>query len=597
MENIEDFKNLKGNRDTYINSFQLACWNMDIESALKYALKAYYLDSETRDIIIKTIFIVCIRDKGLKSPDLFLQVYQLLVIILKKDDPVEEENNPEEKWAIVSEHPLYSVSSKGKIKLTKNDKTVPAVKNKKKLALEIAENDLINIDILVATAFVENENSYKEIQHLNGNLIDSNFKNLKWTEKEKKPAKNVATLEPILLLNSEELTSDPVRLSFVYRFFLAVRIVASAPCSNSNDYALNLFSEIVKDDDDEKSYIEEYGPIEDVKVHFNTAISDKNIADSIYYAKVLYNYSEQIQKKLKWTKVKKPYVEIWDVFTTIMKSAPLHIKTYLRCLRDLATSPNWVEDEMNQLLYIHFIHMFCLDPISSNINTKVGTLKHTVETPYGEIRGAFNTDFMVKKIIKKKRIYEAKIDINTETLLFPVNIDEIIIEPRFHKIDLKHESDSKELFLDTYNELEDDVKESDPDSEIPEDAVSYIRKKFEITQDSSPYNNLAIFYLYFSLREDLEDLEDLLGSPDEFFEESINPFDKDSDLVDTEFLSFKPYLLDLIKDDDDLTPQTKEQILISVLPKTVYQKKSNSSISYRTLKNDREGITITLKKR
>lgn len=587
LDQISSLDELEKNESLYIGLFQEACLEMNTNKALDYALKAYLCGDISRERIIKEVFVVCVRDKGLANPNLFPQIYQLLSVVMKRGSEEDEkkEDIEEEEWVLLDDYENYSFSSYGRLKM--NDEIIPPVKNGKKLALRVDTDVFLDIDILVATTFVSNTEGYKIVHHINGDLSDSRYNNLEWV---KKVPKVLPELQPIIKLRPEQITRDTDLSSYVYRFMLAVWLVASSPCSSVNDYASYLFEDIL---DTEEEYVTEFGNVEEVKIKFHTAVSSKNIADSLYYSKVLTNHPDELKKSVPWKKVKKPYIAIWDTFSVILKNSPSHIKIYLKCMIDLATSEIWVDDERHNFFHIHFIHMFCLDPITLNLNFNKGLKKRPIQTKWGEIKGTFVKDFIEATYKNKKRTYEAKIESDVEPVLFPINIESILLEPRDEKYHEVSNIDENILELnDTFLSIYENIlsTENDVSTIIKIDVLPYITNKIQKVEEFAMYSELSLFYLFFAFHENAK-IHDFIQNHFEDFSEifQTNPFDCESDLHGTYFISFVPYLL-------ELTKCTENSLFYrALLPKNKEKEKYKSSLDYRTVTNNYKGITVTKK--
>ena len=582
IDKISSLEELEKNELLYIGLFQEACLEMNIYKALDYALKAYLCGDVSRERIIKEIFVVCVRDKGLANPNLFPQIYQLLSVVMKRgseDEDEKKEDIEEEEWVHLEEYENYSFSSYGRLKM--DDEIIPPVKNGKKLALRV-DDDLFDIDVLVATTFVTNTNDYPIVHHINGDLSDSRYNNLKWV---KKIPKILPELQPIIKLKPEQITGDGNRSSYFYRFMLAVRLVASSPCSSVNDYASYLFEDIV--DTEEEEFVTKFGSLENAKINFHTAVSSKNIANSLYYARILTNHPEELKKSVSWKKVKNPYIAIWDVFSVILKNSPSHIKIYLKSIRDLATSETWVDDERHNFFHIHFIHMFCLDPITLNLNFQKGLKKRPIQTGWGEIKGTFIKDFIEATYKNKKRTYDAKIDSDIEPVLFPINIESILLEPRDESFNIDENiSDLNDTFISIFENIL--LTGNDVSTTIKINVVHYVTNKIQKVNEFDMYSELSLFYLFFAFHEHVDIhnfIESHFGDVSELFQ--TNPFDCKSDLHGTYFISFAPFL-------SELTNCTEGSLFYrALLPKNKEKEKFKSTLDYRTVTGNYKGIKVT----
>jgi uncharacterized protein YjiK len=98
----------------------------------------------------------------------------------------------DEEWREIRDFPLYSVSSRGRVKSLKRNKEaqlkVVAVLNKYKhptsFHVLLYKNNAIcanNDRFLVAEAFLPNPHGYKFVTHINGDKGDNCVSNLQWS--------------------------------------------------------------------------------------------------------------------------------------------------------------------------------------------------------------------------------------------------------------------------------------------------------------------------------------------------------------------------------------------------------------------------------
>ncbi len=601
------------------SAFQRSCRLCEPENALLYSLEAYFVGGQQRRSIIDRVISVSLEDKGLANTLLFAQVYQLLVPLLKREE-VEleeklEEQREKEKWKSVPFNTNYGASTLGNIRLNKTHAILSPKRVGSNFVVKFGENSY-NVDYVVATTFIDNPKELNFVQHNDGNMSNNRVDNLRWVSKLRRTPqkKKYETLKPFFIVPEDSQTDDEDRLSYIYRFAVAVWLTAISPTSRANDWASELFSDQIDEsatkNEEIKDYLEEHGTPEDVKIEFMEALKLRNLADSLYYGKVLFYHPTPIQKKIPWTSVKSGVACIWDCFYILTGGAPAHIRNYVDKMAELATWERWVDSDRSKLLYIQCIHMICLDGFSLYINSEI-TKPQEVETPWGTIEGTFTSDFKKKLLngsIKlseengRKFLYENKPGAEVEEILFPFDIDKKdktpVIDPKFN-VDT----------LTFYNIVEDEIQEF-PDFnpffqsvidgdvlEIPDEALNkntaagrgknreikyFITVSADLKNEDPFYKPLSLFYLYFvyyNMAEIFDSIIEKYGEPEEYFSsiDYPNPFDPASDLTNTRFRTFKPYINELLGTEGEITAFT---------PITPSRKRANKTVStfhYRTI--------------
>ena len=407
-------------------AFQYACRNCDPESALRYALEAYYNGGIQRIDIITKLFIICLQDKGLANTCLFIQIFQLMVPLLtRKEDEKSfiEDNSPDEEWKKIELHPTYKVSNLGKFK-TKEGKLL-MVTRKEKYNYVLLDNNYFRTDALVANAFLTKRSKLHFIEHIDGDFTDDSVQNLKWVAEEpdenktKKKKNKPSPFQYFVKIDYDDLNKNPDRLTYIYRFAMAVWMLAVSPSSNTCSYSILLDDDISAEEPD--SYSKEYGFPEKCRSYLYNALIERNLRDCLYFCKVLHYHPVEIEEKLKWTSIRESYIYIWDCFKSVCDKAPNHIAKYMSTMLSLGISPGWGKEDISRLLYSYFVHMWCLDPIAIYISDKDNT--RTYHWNKEPIIGSFTYDFLrpgsAKKILGKWAS-ATSVD-KQEELLFPIN--------------------------------------------------------------------------------------------------------------------------------------------------------------------------------
>ena len=194
--------------------------------------------------------------------------------------------------------------------------------------------------------------------------------------------------------------------------------------------------------------------------------------------------------------------------------------------------------------------------------------------------------------MSKKHHYTVNIDLDTTTLLFPINLKDIIIDPKNNNYDNKKYPKMISLIKKSYNtlrkctELKNLVKEKEFDEKISDEEYIFTHK-LNNTEEDVEYLPITIFYLYFVYFND-EEYNDLLEkkylTKDEFFEsvEYPNPFIPTNDLKETKIISFKPFLLNLCESEFD---ESTQKMCTATLPSERHLQ-NNSTLDYDMLRND-----------
>ncbi len=595
-------------------AFRKACRMCDPENALYFALDLYYNGGYQREKIIEEIFIAVLEDKGMSNTILFPQVYQLLVPLMKrKEKEAEEELEYEheiEEWKIISKtfnlSKDYTVSTQGRIKLKNTIIFDPDKPNKAQIKngfniVKISEKEY-KVEEIVALTFVENTSGGDYIQHIDGNTLNDKAYNLTWTKQitKNKLKQKKEILSLLLTINPDDVINDPDRLSYIYRFAIAVWLVANSTSCRVNAIAHELFRDEILDFDDEdelEKFLEKNETPEYNRGEFMKGLLQKNLADCLFYSNILYYHPSKRDITISLSKNKKAFVYIWECLTEASKKAPSYMVKYLDSMRELALSPNWENKNKAYLLHIHFIHLWCLDPISAFVTNSKDVPKRIAVIEISrdekvEIKGAFTPDFFQKlgttsfRRGRKKRL--AKLNLEVEPLLLPIDLKILIQEPKNRDIetlsyfDIK---DEEETEFPNFNDIFQYVLEKDVPNE-----EEYLRDNddsilsdidIHVEYEDKLWKPLYVFYLFFAYFNDFiisEALIERYGDVDEYFESENypNPFDVKANLTETEFSSFQPYIYDLlnfqgdIKLYSDITPMRKREM-------------NTSTLSYRTI--------------
>ena len=615
----------ENNIDQTILAFRRACQQNDSEKAITYGLDLYFSSEKIRQLIIREIFISILEDKSLANTALFPQVYQLLVLLIKREENEEKEElkkQEKEQWKTISkdfdvDDKEYSVSTKGRIRFNDSKKRENFLKKEISGSYHYVNlNDKkINVDQIVAKTFLDNKNESEFVQHIDGNPLNDEVSNLKWVKSENaKITKNKKEpLQQYNVIKENQKTDDEDRQSYIYRFILAIYLITLSDSIQILPEAYDLFKDnIDKILEDEINVID---TPEKYRDEFEKALNDKNLANCLYYSNILYYHpDEKNEKNIKiiWGKSKKAYSYIWELFNKVTGrntnkkngKAPEHIIDYLHSLSELALHPEWENDkEKSYLLHIYFIHLWCLDPISAFVSAK--TQEREVEIPqFGKITGSFSSDFAIRN---KSTLYKrvAKLDLEIDIFLFPVNLIYLIkqIEPLNESVNedfefIEFNDQIKNVIGGKFDKPQDYLEETDSN---------------ELKNEDQIWQPLYIFYKFFANydnRKQIIYIREKFGTEEEFFKNVSypNPFnidvlllkkkdlslaDVESTLTDTEFISFRPYILKLLGYIDDNSFE-------NIHPETKVKKDSISTLSFRTIPSPIRNISpivITIKER
>lgn len=552
-------------------AFQYACRNCDPESALQYALEAYYSGGEQRMDIITKLFVVCLQDKGLANTCLFIQIFQLMVPLLtRKEDEKSfvDDNSPDEEWKKIKTHSGYKVSNLGKFK-NPNGKLM-IVTRKEKYNYVLIEGTYLRTDHLVAEAFLSKRDELNFIQHIDGDFTDDSVTNLKWSNEDsdeneiKKKKNKKLPFRYFEEIDYDNLNENPDRLTYIYRFAMAVWMLAISPSSRTIAHSILLDDDIIREVSEENtgSYSRKYGHPEQCRSYLQDALSEKNLRDCLYWSKVLHYHPEKIEEKLKWTSIRKAYIYVWDTFKFVCEKAPNHISEYMDSMLSIGISSGWGEEDRSRLLYSYFIHMWCLDPIAVYVTNKNNTKKYYWGNH--DFVGSFSYDFLQpgagKKILGKwSNATTLKED---EELLFPLDYG-VYFEPTSKKslryIDTvegkkKRFPDFKPYFksiAEGKEKLTIPKKLRKKVTTLDRDINYTIINKLNLEREEEKWIPLSVFYGYLIFYDDQDIIESLstkYGTIEEFFNryDYPNPFNPDSDISKTEFISFKNVILRVI---------------------------------------------------
>jgi hypothetical protein len=105
----------------------------------------------------------------------------------------------------------YAINCEGKVKNIKTQKILKADNNKGYLRVSLSKNNIVKrylVHRLVAQTFIENKYNKKYVNHIDGNKINNNVKNLEWvtaSENELHSYKYLNKINPQkkLILNAE----------------------------------------------------------------------------------------------------------------------------------------------------------------------------------------------------------------------------------------------------------------------------------------------------------------------------------------------------------------------------------------------------------
>lgn len=607
----EKSKNTYKNLDTeeVFSSFKYSCRLCDTENATKYALDLYLSNDLNRDRIIKELFVVALSDKGIANTILYPQLYQLLAPLINRkeketvEDIIDEE---EEKWLYYDDSEEFSVSNKGNV-VDYDGNDIEMTYIGPFLTFKFGK-ETYYLGNTVAKLFVKNKQQYKFIKYKDGNRENNNYKNLIWTKKYNSSLKvKKLPLEEFFIVNPDEIVDDDDMNSYILRFLTAVHLVASSESCKINTWCLDLFSDEIESDietdEDEEKFKETHGSPEFNRDLFKTAIENKNIANALYHARVLSFHPSVAIEKTTYGKIKASYSYIWDTFNIVCKNAPIHVKHYLNMYINLSKHPDWSMQESNRLLYIQFIHMWCLDPITAHLRNKKGDKEKTLETPWGQISGFFSNDFI--KRVKSERTmnednkwskstfkYHADIG-DLEPLLFSIDVADRLIEPSqiptmsqdgevygYEYVDTWENSilDFPDFVEVIENFIDDDeykVGEIEPENmKEGEKLEFYIRSNSKIERVNKFWYPLSVFYLFFNYYNSpgaMRVIEEIYDTRENFFKNEMypNPFVEKTDITETEYLSFKPYIGQLLRLGlehnlyTDMTPKERQKVKLT----------------------------------
>jgi hypothetical protein len=567
--------------DKLIDAFRQSCGLGEKEKALSYALEIYFMGGVYRENIVIEAFYTAIRDVGISNAELFPQIYQLLVPIITRYEELDHEK--EEVPVEIDGHEGYFVTSHGRIL---NDHTSEIVKldNSGTNTMVEIEGVRYRVENLVAEHFLKKKSKeHIFIKHRNKDKHDNRSENLAYmkSEKEKpKPGWEISIKPFVLFAEDDVISKEDDKSSYIWRFASAIWLIASSPKSKLNGSAMDVF-DIDKSEDNDEKYLEKYGTLDENKTLLKKSFVQKNIADCLYYSKVIFGFKGQLRRKLPWTKSKETVVQIWDVFKTETVNAPEHVGYYLKLLHRIALHDYFVEDERSKLFYIHFIHMWCLDPITAHIKFNKGGQVNKLKTPWGAIGGVFTRDFIerVSEVIpgqegrfkKRKHTYHAKID-ELEPIIFPIEIVKKIIDPKEANVPFVYTDviDGEVLEFPDFNEhFEDVIQGNVPD--LPEEDENMELFGTTLEDEEEFYTPFDMFYIYFANINDNEVLEIINEEKKDTIQEYFdsvdypNPFIQGADLSETEYLSFGPHIAKALKFCDvgknycEVTPSLRKQ--------------------------------------
>lgn len=633
------------------SAFQYACRTCNAEVALRFALEAYFTGGDHRKEIITTLFMVTFEDKGLANTMLFTQVFQLMIPLFTREwdeRPLEEKLGPED-WKVISDYNKYEISSLGRVRKKKETKLLRITKRGgyNYVTLDLTP---VRVDFLVGEAFVKRKKEGDTIlEHLDNDLTNDVKANLYWVSMfGRRPAQKEEFVEfrYIKKIKYDNLDRNPDRLSYIYRFALAVWLIALSPTTRVNAWATIIYHDVaaVNEDDNEAvtDYIERFGNCDNCREDLFEALTDKNMAECLRCAKILHYHPQPITlRTFKWARsrdeegkierINHACVYIWDGFTKVA-SKVAHVIPYLESMRSLAMTEAWRYNDRSRLLYAHFIHMWCMDPITAYADMKRDT--RTLVWGEQKIVGSFSRDFRVKgppaKILGKWSSL-AVVDTD-EPVLFPINYTEFF-EPMMPHVVEYEDPETKE----TISVVEKDLRYTDPTSgqeiEIP-NFNSYFQQVIDGTTDKIPkaalHKNMALtmdlddrnmhliyypavlvnedpkwrplsafyaFFRFYGENDITEELEKIYGTAEDFFtkEGYPNPLEEKIDLTKTEFLSFQPKINAVIGVEGEVKPY------INLDPERRKMLRSRSTFFYRAIpspvKKAMPAITITHVKR
>jgi hypothetical protein len=573
--------------DEICAAFQQNCRLCEPELALRFALEAYFNGGNSRMDIINKLLSITVEDKGLANTSLFIIVFQLIIPLLTRlqdETSFIEEKSIDEEWRDVKDFPDYTVSELGKFK-DKNGKFLIVTK-KEVYNYVMLEGQFRRTDALVAKSFLDKRSKGLHfIEHIDGDRTDDSYENLRWVmeepgENKKKRRSPPPPFEFFAPLKYDELSNDPDRLSYIYRFALAVWVTAVSASSKTNAWATLLFPEIKDELDTEQDYIIQHGSSDDCKSLLIDAMAEKNLYLSLYYSKLLHYHPQDITETIKWTKEKKAYVYIWDAFSHVAAKAPNHVTKYLKSMRSLGVFEGWKNTDNSRLLYAHYIHMWCMDPITAYSTTKGSTREY-----YWGIhlfKGAFTNDF--RKVVEEPETvpgqkkdpnykkypgrkilgkWSSEISVDEdEVLLFPINYPDLLEPSSQDKMRYRDPETGKKVKFPDFNVIFKSVVEGEitkiPRASLSKNILSNptldqrithtILKRIKLAREDKKWIPLAVFYAYLTFYEGspdiMKELEAVYGDIDDFFTEYNypNPFVIKSDISKTEFLSFKRFI-------------------------------------------------------
>jgi hypothetical protein len=617
-------------------AFQDACRRCDPKVALHFALEAYFCGGLRRNLIIDKLFEVILADKGLADTTLFMRVYQLMVPLLTRNASIVspfELGTRNETWIELPDYPGYLVSNLGQFK-DERDHFVQII-NRERYNYIILNKQYLRTDSLVMNAFKPGEEKKDFIiKHINEDDSNDTVENLIWVPlsvKKYKPKKGAESpFQFIKEIDYDDLNPEALRITYIYRFAVAVWITAVAPSSKINFWPILLFEDIEnteRSEDKEKEYLEKYDAAENNKEYLLIALGNKNLYECLYYTKILHRHYQRFVGKVKWTKEKDAYVYIWECFTEVSSRGPEHMSLYLEKLRSLGTAEGWQTADTSLLLYYHFIHMWCFDPIAEFVtmnkdasrynflfgNVSVDQSGKTI-VDGTVIDGYFTKDFRskVKPGVKVHGRYVGYTKLDPKIrLLFPIDYS-LLLEPTDHgKMEYIDPIDNviKEFpdFIFYFDDVLDhrilDIdpyveKTSFPEMSLENQVKENILDKIRLVNEDERWIPLTVFYGFLACWkyvECSEALDAVYGTPADFFQGKNlpNPFDLDSNIKGTDYESFRPYIIEVLGGKEEISK-------IGTTPGQRRRIRGKSTFDYRAIPSPiktAQPITVVIGKR